>query len=362
MDPLSRSRPSQKKDPTSNTSIMAMLNQRRLLERQELQKLPNILSRQRTTRNKDSGPHSWSTAAFGGFALTVLSVGFALLYSKAWIATTQDDLVLLLETQASEAPSRPVGPEGRKKRLAVVVAGSFLRFSLTSFLDNVVPSVVQQGHSLDYFVSLTIENAPAYRADAGYMNYLTWDPIFGETMPSSDQIKSTLLTQFSNYTKASVNHVEIQPSVDINVIPEVVSKRRNAKQDHPNDEDLDLRFPMLDLRAKARSRTANANRNMLRLFWNQQQLWRKLVAFEKKEGITYDYVMVMRDDTEWLETFDFDLLLDQNRDAYVYIPSCDARNPPLHPLDWRSTITLYWRNALPQTFSVITFLFCFDQI
>lgn len=49
----------------------------------------------------------------------------------------------------------------------------------------------------------------------------------------------------------------------------------------------------------------------------------------KKAEIFYDYIIVMRDDTEWLAPMDFNALIQQK---HIYIPSCNARNPTMHPL------------------------------
>ena len=252
----------------------------------------------------------------------------------------------------------------KQKRLAVIVAGSFLRFSLSSFLEHVAVPVTKQGYSLDYFVCLSINNAPAYRADLGYMNYVTWDPLFDNytasttaerSRPSAKYIQSTLQRHFSKIPNASLRHLDIQTSmVDLDLIPEVVQQRNKAKRDYPKDKDLDLRFPMLDLRPQAIIRTANANRNMLRLFWNQQQLWKQMLAQEKKDGRPYQLVMFMRDDTEWFAPLDLDQLLQQQPQQQqqgkrstgsVFIPSCDARKPPMHPLEINDHIAIATRNA-----------------
>lgn len=72
--------------------------------------------------------------------------------------------------------------------------------------------------------------------------------------------------------------------VDIDGIPELITQRENARREFPNDSDADSRFPIYDIRKRAQNRTANANRNMLCLFWIQQQLWQTSVLEHEKSG------------------------------------------------------------------------------
>jgi hypothetical protein len=87
---------------------------------------------------------------------------------------------------------------------------------------------------------------------------------------------------------------------------------------------------MLDLRRTALERTANGNRNILTLFNNLEHLWdTKLVAMEHSIGRQYDYIMILRDDTLWLDDFDLNKLLAVNPAADAYVLSCDAREPAM---------------------------------
>ncbi|KAL7568727.1 hypothetical protein ACA910_021721 [Epithemia clementina (nom. ined.)] len=288
--------------------------------------------------------------AIGGLAILLFFCLYSY-YTNAVVFTEQPKLLVLSPSSLVADSTNAITPTPTKKlRIAVVVAGTFLRFSLSSFLENVAANVVKQGHSLDYFVGLTIQNAPAYRAEAGYMNYITWDPLFGDTpkdkkLPTVEDIQSTMELSFAKIPNANLRYVKIQTAVDIDKVPEIVEKRKNAQKAYPKDTDLDLRFPMIDLRGKALTRTANANRNMLRLFYFQKLVWQNVVEAEKQDGVPYDYVMIMRDDTEWLDKFDFNLLLQQRPEADVFIPSCNARNPPLHPMEINDHIAITKRNA-----------------
>jgi hypothetical protein len=112
-------------------------------------------------------------------------------------------------------------------------------------------------------------------------------------------------------------------------VTELVQKRRVASAKYPQ-EDVDLRFPMLDLRHTALERTANGNRNILRLFNNLQHLWdTKVVSTEHFIGRQYNYIMILRDDSLWLDDFDLNKLLAVNPAADAYVLSCDAREPAM---------------------------------
>jgi hypothetical protein len=92
---------------------------------------------------------------------------------------------------------------------------------------------------------------------------------------------------------------------------------------------MDTRFPALDLRT---SRTAIGNRNMLKHFSGLQYIWdTALLPLEYSVGKQYDYVMIVKDDTLWLNDFVMDKLLAVNPSADAYVLSCNARSPPLMP-------------------------------
>lgn len=181
---------------------------------------------------------------------------------------------------------------------------------------------------MDYFLLLTTSAAPpAYRADLPYMNHLKWDPIFGEEKLPSQQEMDTRIRTLVKGTGATLRSLRLLESMHIEDT-QLELKRKTAKAKHPN-EDVDLRFPMIDLRPKAIERTANGNRNMLNLFYGLQLLWDDMISAEATLGIKYDYVMIFRDDTLWLEDFSLNKLLEADKKADAYVLSCDARVPQM---------------------------------
>ncbi len=249
----------------------------------------------------------------------------------------QEDVVQysLFSEQFSDDSS--LGKEGKSihaysnKKVALLVGGSFQRFLLNSTLHHVFKPLVEiEHHQVDYFLLLTTSAAPpAYRADLTYMNHLRWDPIFGEqAIPSQEEI-DTRIRALVDETGANLRSLRLFESMKVND-KRLQLKREKAKAEHPN-EDVDLRFPMKDLRPKAIQRTANGNRNMLNLFYGLQLLWQYMVSTEESLGIKYDYVIIFRDDTLWLHDFSLNKLLEMDRSADAFVLSCDARVPRMLP-------------------------------
>jgi hypothetical protein len=224
-------------------------------------------------------------------------------------------------------------------RVAIVVAGSFRRYFLESSANKLVRPLVEQGYDVDYFLSLTTEEAKAYRADDEYMSKITWDPVFGPEIdwlgrklpiPTAEHIKSVIRAKIEGQC-GTVRHVAIRDQVDIDSNPQLKWRRKKARSLRKH-EDPDTRFPLLDLRnPKVIERTATANRNFLRLHLAVQGLWDRLLEAEEEDGAKYGHVFFLRDDAWWIEDFDFRGLISKyaDLDSAVYLPACDARDPPL---------------------------------
>merc|ERR1712008_390245 len=133
-----------------------------------------------------------------------------------------------------------------------------------------------------------------------------------------------------NETNTHVGKVIIQDSIDIDSEVLLKARREQALKDHP-DEDPDLRFPIFDVRSpEIRQRTADANRNLLRMHRAIQILWEDALLREKKKDFKYDFVLFMRDDTFWLSQFSLDPFVSEIANVHkVFVPSCDANDPPL---------------------------------
>ncbi|GFH53903.1 hypothetical protein CTEN210_10379 [Chaetoceros tenuissimus] len=229
-----------------------------------------------------------------------------------------------------------------KPRVAVIVAGTLNRFIFDSALKNLIKPMKKRA-SVDYYVSLSTARMKAYRSDSGYTDRLQPDP----TLPSSTvedfvDIEEYIRTKIASLA-SSVGAVYLQESIDIDSEPMLIARRERALQEHP-DEDPDSRFPIIDNRNAAISqRTANANRNLLRLHLAIQSLWKTATNWEKEEGFKYDYVMFLRDDSLWLKEFDIRNLLSKGGD--IFIPACDARDPPLQPSEINDHILVSRRDT-----------------
>lgn len=199
-------------------------------------------------------------------------------------------------------------------------------------MEHLVPPLRKQGYSVDYYLSLTTEAAPAFRAGLGYMEHVRWDPAFGpysETNPSHHSIGHVVMNQMA-HAGARLRKFNLQEQVNIDGNPGIRNQRLKAKVRYPK-EDPDLRFPTMDARKNA-NHAANivANRNLLRLHYSVERLWTALRTAEEADGLLYNYVMFLRDDTMWLQDFDLNRLIAQGP-ADVYHLSCDNRVPRLQP-------------------------------
>ncbi|CAK0823387.1 unnamed protein product [Prorocentrum cordatum] len=270
---------------------------------------------------------------FIGFLISIRAQGLNLFDDPP----AQDDATWRETTATSTT-----GKDG--KRVAIVVAGSFIRYSLSSTLHHLIRPLVAEGHRADYYVSLTYQSSPAYHQKDWYMQHLALDPGLdgacgGKTLESDISIFLNNVTddctrKHAIYIKnATQKHggrarkvvLRQRLSIDDN---ELVAAKRSAAVSMNPGEDPDFRFPTLDLHTD-RTQVASANRNMLTLFLNYQQLWDDVV---KSEDATqpYDYVMFLRDDTLWLKDFSLNRLVDHGP-ADLYVLSCDARWPRM----WR---------------------------
>ena len=277
----------------------------------------------------------------------------------------------------------PTSPKVYK--LAIVVTGSFHRFIFQSSMQRFIQPLTSQGHYVDYYLSLSMKKTPAYRSDQNYMNLLVNDPIFdryvrqneNETVLLDDALIQArihmVIQQQLEVAGANLRHITFQDNYsDMDRHPQIMELRERATQLYPN-EDPDLRFPTLDIRdVTTMNRTANANRNMLNLFYHIQHLYQQMLAYEKDIRIKYDYVLFLRDDTMWLQNFDFRSLIDNDtitttattttENFYVrtfmnnqnvtgpmsnvelFVPSCDARIPSMHPAELNDHIAIVKRD------------------
>ena len=246
-------------------------------------------------------------------------------------------------------------------RLAIVITGSFHRYLFQSSLRHFLRPLVQQGHVVEYYVSLSMQKAPAFRSDQKYMTWQVHDPIFDSCIyedkdhtivrdlrSRKTQIRQLVQEQLTQ-TGVHFRYLTFQDTyAGMDQHTKVQQHRQRARQSHPHD-DPDVRFPVLDVRNDAvMQRNANANRNMLHLFYHLQHLYQQVVRYEM-EYYKYDYVFFVRDDAMWWHDFDLQSLLMPDRSSTgttttnknhshddvveLYIPSCDARVPSMHPME-----------------------------
>eukprot|EP00594_Rhizosolenia_setigera_P014163 CAMPEP_0178966900 /NCGR_PEP_ID=MMETSP0789-20121207/17198_1 /TAXON_ID=3005 /ORGANISM="Rhizosolenia setigera, Strain CCMP 1694" /LENGTH=442 /DNA_ID=CAMNT_0020652255 /DNA_START=861 /DNA_END=2186 /DNA_ORIENTATION=- len=228
------------------------------------------------------------------------------------------------------------------KKVAVIVAGTMQRFTFESTRRNVLQYLGQKKISADYYVSLTTAKAKAYRSNSGYTDHWQPDPILPDSVfDDYADLEEFMRSEIGKFS--STGMIQIQEKIDIDSEPLLKARRDKALKDYP-DEDPDLRFPLFDVRSEEIGvRTANANRNLLRMHLAIQTLWEKVLKWEKEEHFKYDYVLFLRDDTFWLDYFRLYNLYEKEGD--VFIPACDARNPPMDEAEINDHILLSRRDV-----------------
>ena len=240
-----------------------------------------------------------------------------------------------------------VTPSFKKNiRLAIIMAGTLQRFMFNSTLEHVFKPRNKQGGlpvDIDYFVSLTTQKVKAYRSDSAYTNYLESDPILPRSKFSDYVDLEEYIRDKVGRLGVMVGDVKFQENIDINSEDLLKARRADALRKYPN-EDPDVKFPIFDMRSKEKAyHTANANRNLLSMHLSIQNLWNQAVKWEQEEGFKYDYVMFMRDDSLWLDAFDIHKLHAKNGD--IFIPSCNARDPPMTSSEFNDHILISRRNV-----------------
>jgi hypothetical protein len=228
-------------------------------------------------------------------------------------------------------------PSSGSTRFAYVVAGSAQRWLLDSTIRHVLNPLSKDYNNIevDYFAAVTVTAGPAFRQSSGYMGHLSYDPllapIFSKTANQTisniqNQLQKVVSTSFQGSTaklralRLLENPIEEDPLLD----------EMRKKLQLSNNELLFAKFPMKDERMKALDRTKAGNKNMIRLFLLLESLWKQdVLAAERQQGRRYDYVMLARDDTLWLDDLSLQRVIQTNPNADAYILSCDARDPPM---------------------------------
>jgi len=203
-------------------------------------------------------------------------------------------------------------------RVAVFVTGTVARFMNDESLGHLIHPKPKKSILVDYYVSMTMAKDDHVQSDITYNSN-------NITLHSSADIDEYVRKTIGGFT--SVGALDIQERIDIDSEPMLKARRKKALQENPN-EDPDLRFPSFDIRSEEIGRwTASANRNHLRMHLAIQNLWKSALKWEEEEGFQYDYVIFLGDDQLWLSDFNFYNMVQEDGD--VFIPPCDAKDPPL---------------------------------
>jgi hypothetical protein len=225
-----------------------------------------------------------------------------------------------------------------KPSIAIMVAGAAKRYMFSGLIKHVInPLVHQQNTNVDYYLMLSVKQGLAYRSSDAYLRLQTFDPAFAKMVGVRDAEKVTYFLYDRIRDKilrsgANIGGLHIQPSPMKLDPPDLRKRQLQAKRARPK-EDSYFRFPTLDLRPEYRRRTAVANRNIFKLYLGLQKLWEKyLLITELHMGVSYNYVMVLREDAMWVDDFNLEKLIASNPNADAYVPSCDIATQELSPM------------------------------
>ena len=222
-----------------------------------------------------------------------------------------------------------------KPTIALLVAGTAKRYIADGIVEHLIKPLFQkQNTKVDYYLMLSVKQGLAYRSVDLYLKHQTFDSIFNGVVTEKDSGKVTAfifdkIRTMITRSGANVGGIHIQPLPMKLDSYKLRKLQLEAKKTRPK-EDSYFRFPTLDLRPEFRRQTAVTNRNLFKLYLGLKKLWDKhLIASEIYVGVSYDYVMVLREDVLWLEDFNLQKLIATNPDADAYVLSCDMRDPPM---------------------------------
>ena len=204
-----------------------------------------------------------------------------------------------------------------------------------------------EGILLDCYISLTTSTGIPFRSGLGYTEHFQIDPSYQESKFSDMvDIEEYLRGKIEFYRGLSIAALTIDEKIDIDSEPLLKARREKAQEVYP-DEDPDQRFPIFDIRRvkEAQDHNGNANRNLLRMHLAIQNLWRTATKFEAEEDFTYESVIFMRDDSLWLGDFSISTFDSKGGNRTIFVPSCDARDPPMDSNELNDHLLISRRNA-----------------
>ncbi|GAX23943.1 hypothetical protein FisN_20Hu151 [Fistulifera solaris] len=211
-----------------------------------------------------------------------------------------------------------------KLKVAVVIAGKYERFVFNSTMHHLLAPLVRQSHAVDFFLSLTVGTTPTHRFPGTFLPDVLLENKTGKVLEQ-------VIAEQVHRTGAFLRTLRVSKPLDLATQPLIREKWQQLEQKYPGQDPLAL-FPVLDVRNDdARKRNAVGNQNLLRLYRAIEDLWESLIEQERVSGSQYDYVMFWRDDALWIRDLYLNGIIARYGD--VFLPSCDKRDPPLHPLE-----------------------------
>jgi hypothetical protein len=219
-------------------------------------------------------------------------------------------------------------------RIAVLVAGTLLRFFLTSSTERLIRPLVQQGHAVDYYLALSTGAARTWRRDE-YTDHFALDPAFGSAVePPTYKHVREVIAHHVEAAGGKLRRLDLRDVVPLDkdtALLRAINRSQRARGLGSSGDPFE-QFP---LQSHGSGRGGDANRNFLRVYKALELLWEAAVATETAEGWSYTHALVLRDDTNWFEDFVLDRLLNAPGavGADAHILACDARTPRMHPAE-----------------------------
>lgn len=157
-----------------------------------------------------------------------------------------------------------------RDKVAILTSGTVQRYFLGHATKGLIEPLVQQGHAVDYYLTLNAASFQSFRANA--------DKFVSELNGSISSIDQLIRLRVSEHG-GTIRHLEISDGVRLN-------------------ED-DEKF--------VRTSSLAGVRNLVNKYKKQEAMWLRLEDLEKHHG-RYTTVIVVNDDSIWFKPFDLDRL------------------------------------------------------
>jgi len=175
--------------------------------------------------------------------------------------------------------------------VAVLLAGTLVRY-FPNLDRHVVAPLARQSRAVDVYLSLSVEGFTSWRDDG---NKFVMHPGYQNKTPN--EVKDLIAEGIREHggTAAVIS------------IPEqvILTHKGNDFVDHGRWWDMDAQFKWPQDLHHARNTRGNIAKLYLELF----ELWNQAKIKEVETNSSYEYVMIFRDDANWLFDFDLDRLL-----------------------------------------------------